>query len=187
MTLFFFFRMLIHLICSVFYLFSAIISSQCQEMHNKGSTLKSNLSKDKILKTISYCSAKIILWTTSKTFLLHELLISHFLFPKEISCHFTAVENSRCLRTKFATKFCVEWLYSLLWIHFCFVLCLFLSWKNPTVLQLEIIIIGRFVALFCLILAFMSWHKKCFSAQKKCLLSFHDRVFSGKLGHTCDF
>ena len=144
---FFFFRMLIHLICRVFYLLSAIISSQCQDMHNKIGTVKSNLSKDEMLKAISYCSAKIILWTASKTFLLHELLISRFLFPKEISCHFMVVENS-CFRTKCTTKCCVEWLCFLLcYVHFCFVLCLFLSWKNETVLWLEIIIIGGFVAL----------------------------------------
>ena len=97
--------------------------------------------------------------------MLHALLVSHFLFPKKVSCHFLMMrcilfskylginrkrtepaENGWCFKTKVVPKLWVEWLCFLLWGNFCFVLCLLISCKNWTVsrrIYMEIITIGN--------------------------------------------
>lgn len=109
--------------------------------------------------------------------MLHVLLVSHFLFPKKVSCHFLMMrcilfskylginrkrtepaENGWCFKTKFVPKLWVEWLCFLFWVNFCFVLCLLLSCKNWTVsrrIYMEIITIGNSdPCFFCLLFYF---------------------------------
>ena len=114
---------------------------------------KVNFAKDKILKTRSYCLVKVIILATRKNFL--TPWVTHFLFLKEISCHFMMLQNQICDKM-------VCWMAVLSVVStflFCFVCASFLN--KLTELQLEIII-GSFVAFFCLIVAFTSSCKKRF-------------------------